>query len=72
MIIENNLSAFKYVPLRVKQRVNAEDLHKNYFIMAHNRAIPSAANTLENKICSALFKLFSSKFYNDKISNKMS
>ena len=67
MILDKYSSAFKDVPLIVKQRINAEDLHKNNFGMAYKRAIPSADNTLKHiQICYALFKQFSFTFYNYK------
>ena len=68
MILENNSNALRYVPLRVKQRIDAENLHKNYFEMACSRAIPSADNTLKSiTICSNFFKYFASMYYTDKV-----
>ena len=67
VIPNNNSSALRDVPLRVKKRMNNENLHRNDFVIECNRAIPSAANTLKIiQICAALFTEFSSTYYNYK------
>ena len=35
-------------PKRFNQRVNAEDLHPNDYMMVYNRSIPSSDNNLKN------------------------
>ena len=67
VIIENNSSALSDVPLHAKQRINAEILHKNEFVMVCYREIPYATNTLKIiNICSDLYRYFVSMYYNDK------
>ena len=57
VIIEKNSSSLKYVPLRAKQIINAENLHKNYFAMLCYREFPYADNKLKIiTICYVLYK----------------
>ena len=67
VLFENNSNALKNVPLRVKQRINAEHLYTNYFVMACYSLNPSAANTLKIiTICIFLHTKFASTYYNYK------
>ena len=67
LILENGSIALNNLPLFVKQIIDAEILHKNYFVMACYRAISSEANTLKIIIiCSSFFTGFASAYYNDK------
>ena len=55
------------MPLRVKQIIRAEKLHKNDYAMECNREIPSTDNTLKIiTICSGLYKYYGSTYYNDR------
>ena len=67
-VLHNNIPrALNNVPQRVKHIINAEDMYKNYFVMAWYRGIPSAANTLEKStICYLLQTEFTSTYYNNK------
>ena len=49
VILDNNSDAMTNVTKHVTQRIHAEDLHPNNYIMMCNRAIPYASNTV-NKI----------------------
>ena len=40
--------AFRDGPKQFNQRVNAEDLHPNDYMMVYNRSIPSSDNNLKN------------------------
>ena len=66
VVIKNNSSDLKDVPLRVKQLINAENIQNNDTIMMCYIEIPSTSNTLKIiTICSNLLKLYSSMYYND-------
>ena len=68
VIIENNPSYLRYVPLRLKRRTYAEVLHNNYFLTAWCREIPSTDNNLKGiTICSGLYIEFAPIYYNGKL-----
>ena len=54
VVINKHLSALIDVPLRIKQRSNAEKLHKNDYVILCNRAIHFDVNTLK-RIQSSVF-----------------
>ena len=69
MILENNPYALRDVPKCVNQRIKAEDLHPNYYVVSCNRAIPSADNTILKR---ALVMICTNNFHQSFIMIKVS
>ena len=68
MILEIYSLEINNLQIRVKQNINAVDIHENYSLMTCNREIPSIANTLKKvHLSSIIFNEFTSIFYDDKI-----
>ena len=63
VMLENNLRELNNLTLRVKQRINAEHICKNVFVMACYSVISFASNNLTIiTICYGLYRDFASLY----------